>query len=462
MRSPVSASWSRWGAVAQATQTEGSSKGTAWAALGLLMPLLIIAIAATSSRATAQDIGGNLLGSEIPLEDNRGANISVLDRERPEYAPAGIPVGAFMLNPSLDTGAGYLSNVFATPNAAKSDGYVIIDPTISGQSDWSRNSLTAAIGTNLREFFTYHTEDENGWFARVDGRVDLHGDAYIVTGGGVQKAYEEQDSADYPVGAAGAVGYVQEQAYLRAYDIVDRIRLVGATDFTHLAFDDVPQIGGGTLIQSDQDQSIGRFSGRGEYGLTPDISVFSQFTYTYTNYDEPLPGGVENRNSQEGRALLGTSFDITDFVRGQFGVGYVQRRYESAAFENLSGIAFDAKIEYFPTQLMTITIRAYRVVQDSIYFSSGGFFNNAVLLRVDHELLRNLLLYTQLGYNVNQFQGNNRTDHVGEVGFGAHYFLSRGLGLKVDALYIDRASAGTTPGPQFADVRAVLTVIVQR
>ncbi len=386
----------------------------------------------------------------------------MLDRPRPEWAPLGIHVGGFTVFPKVDSGLGYVSNVFATPSDVHGDGYIAIDPTIYAQSNWSRDGLSGSVGAHIRQFFTYRSENEDGWFANLDGRLDVVGDSYITAGASVRKAYEEQDEGDYPIGAIAPVGYVQDQSYLRGFFEQGRIRLVGAADYNHLSFGDVLAQGGGELDQSSQDQSISRFTGRGEFGLTPDQSVFSQFTYTTSSYDHDLAGGLQNRSSQEARAVFGASFDITAVSRGELALGYIQRDYASPAFKNLAGLAVDAKVEYFPTQLVTLTLRGYRLVQDSIFLNSGGFFNNTIILRADYELLRNLLLDAQGSYNLDQFEGVDRIDRVTEFQFGAHYLLSHTLGVKGDLVYIDRNSSGSLPGPRFSDFRAVLTLTVQR
>lgn len=421
-----------------------------------------VADCAAAQTLDTQTVQATFLGNEIPYDFNRGANVSVLERDRPEYEAVGIAVGGFDLFPKVETGIGYLDNVFATKTNKQSDGYFILDPSLTLRSDWSRHYLAFTTGAQLREFFNQSTENEEDAYAQVDGRLDVNSDNMVYGGAYVRKAYEERSSGGYPVGAAAPVEYVQSGGYLRAQHEGGRFKLTAAQGVDHFSFDSVPALAGGDIYQGDRDRTVLRTSGRAEYGVTPDTAVLGQLTYTRTGYDRDLADGRPNRDSDEYKILGGASFDINALIRGQVVMGYVTREYDSGIYNELSGFAADALVQYFPTQLTTVSLSGRRLIEDSFFLTSGGYFNNGVNLRVDHELLYNLILSGQVDYERDEFDGVDRHDDIVSLGATARYLISNEVGVGAAVSYTNRDSSGSLSGIVFDETRFTLTLALQR
>lgn len=396
---------------------------------------------------------------------NRGRNVSVLQRERPEYAAIGIPFSSYILYPRLVSGLGYTDNVYATTGPKDSDEFAEIDPQIIAQSTWSRNSLLIDAGGAFREFFSKSSEDENGGHLIATGRFDLAGASYAIAGANVQRTYEERTDSGFPVGAAAPVPYTTYGAFGRGVYQEGRIRASGSIDFRGFEFDDVPALpkdGGGTINQSFRNEDIVTIAGRGEYAPTPDTGVFGELAYVGSNYVSLV--GVPDRSSHEYRVLAGTDFDLTALVRGEVGGGYVDREYNASAYRSISGFAFRGQVEYFPTPLTTLTVNASRSIQDAVIVNSGGYFSNLVGIKVDHELLRNLLLNAAATYEYDQFNELARHDVIGNLRVGFQYLLSRGVGINASYSYAKRESRAipTLLGPEFNMNRLFIGLVLQR
>lgn len=423
---------------------------------------LAAALAACASAADAQAIETSVLGSEIPPSFNRGRNVSVLEREHPEYAANGLKAGGFTVFPVLETGLGYLSNVFATQTNPRSDAYAVVDPSLTARSDWSRHQLILGVGAQLREFVSHPQGNEEGWFLTADGRLDIDRDDTVTAGAEVRQLYEERDSGDFPSGTSGPLPFIESRIFGRASHEGGRVRLVGAADVSHFGFGDVPALGGGTIAEGDRDRTISRLSARGEYAFNPDASAFAEVGASSSDYDGELSTGAPNRSSREYRVLGGASFDLTALARGVVAIGYIDREYQSGLYRDVSGFAFDARVEYFPTPLTTLALTASRRIEDAVVLNSGGYFNSIVALRADHELLRNLLLHARLSYENDDFQGVSAEDDIVTFEAGAIYLANRGMAVKSTLAYVDRTSSGDVRGPQFEEFRAVASVVLKR
>jgi hypothetical protein len=413
-----------------------------------------------STAVVAQTIQSTLLDPELPDDYSRGRNISVMERDRPEYQPLGIQQGQFTLFPSVEGGFGYSSNVFATQSHETGDGYFILNPTLTVQSNFATNALNFSAGGLLREYFSQASENENGWFVTADGRLDIDQYDNFAAGLVARHVYEERDSGGYPTGAAAPVPVTLTGIYTRLVHETGRIRAYGAFDATDFNYTSVPLIGGGTLTQADRDRYVLRFTGRGEYALTPESAVFAQYTYTDSHYLNDVSLGIPDRSSNESKFLTGATFDLTALVRGSIGVGYLRRDYHSP-YRSLDGLTLAVKVEYFPTQIDTVTFAARRLIQDSIIGQSGGYFNNGVDLREDHELLRNLLLHAAIDYEDDKFDSVAREDKIAIFEAGAKYLVSQIVDLQGTMNYTSRTSdVGTAiaPGPKFDEFRFMFTV----
>ena len=392
---------------------------------------------------------------------NRGRNTSVLQRERPEYAAAGVPVSSFIFYPRLSSGLGYTDNVLATENKT-SDEYAEIDPNLVVQSIWSRNSLNLDMGGLFRLYDHKHSENEEGGHIRAVSRLDLVGDSYALLGGDVQRAFEERTDGGAPVNSAGAIPYNTYGVFGRGVYQAGRVRASASLDFRDFDWDNVPAIGGGTVDQRYRDETVTTLTGRGEYAPTPDTGVFGELAYVTSDYRDVV--GVPSRSSTEYRVLGGADFDLTALIRGEIGGGYVDREYNSSTYGAISGFAVRGQIEYFPSPLTTLTMNLSRSIQDAVILNSGGYFSNLVGFRVDHELLRNLLLNAAITYEYDDYDVIRRHDNIGNLKLGFQYLLSRGVGINASYSYAKRESHAdpTLVGPQFNVNRLFIGLVLQR
>ncbi len=175
-------------------------------------------------------------------------------------------------------------------------------------------------------------------------------------------------------------------------------------------------------------------------------------------------GGVfgPSRNSSDYSVLAGANFDVTALVRGEVGVGYTSRKYESPVFGRISGLAMAAKVEYFPTELTTVTLEGHRRITESIISGAAGYFDTGAALVLDHELRRNILVRARGEYYALDYRGIDRNDKVYGLTGGATYLLSHTVGLNGSLSYLKRSSSGVNAGREFDDVIVSIGLVLQR
>ncbi|MDO7844601.1 outer membrane beta-barrel protein [Sphingomonas immobilis] len=406
--------------------------------------------------AQAQTVGNGFLDSEIPFEVVRGDNVSVRDRPRPDYEAAGIRGGSMVYYPSITLGAGYSDNVYGFTNNPVSDGFFTIDPSITAQSDWSRHSISVDAGASLRRFATADNKNEDGYRFGVAGKLNI-GDSYIAARGRVRRAYESQISGSFTANTAASVPYVIKTGELRGAYQGARMRLVGFADYNKIDFVNTPSIIGGIVDQKTRDRATERGAIRLEYAATPGTSAFVQASIFGTQYDTGRAlGGAQNRDSTGFRLLGGATFDLTAVVRGWFGLGYTKQVYDSPVYPTIEGVAGDIRIEYFMTQLTTVTFTGRRTIEDAVTPGSGGYFATSGRVRIDHELLRNVLLNVDGGVEWDDFSGITRRDKLWTISGGGNYLLNHQMGISAGISHIARDSKGAPLGQIFDETRGTV------
>jgi hypothetical protein len=406
---------------------------------------------AAPQQAGAQVLG-RLLDTDIPFELNDPDRPTVLERPRPELAPLGISSGGFVLFPQVEVTPGYTSNVFGSNVDKRSDALLLVNPSISVRSRWSRNMLNAVAEGRFQRHLSNTIRDNDGYNAMVEGRIGIREGSNFYGQVRSERVYIEQYTGDFPANAASPVPLDRQSAIVRGTYQGGAFRLIGNMDVTRLDFSPTRTLDGVTLDQDFRDETVWRWSGRAEYRLSPARVVFAQATYMIHDYTSPS-ASQPDRTGDETRLVAGISFYPTPLLRTRLAVGYLSRRYDDPGVSDLGGLAVDLQADYLVSQLTTVSLAARRDVQDAILPDSPGFTATRVQARVDHEYLRNLLLHAQVAFEKDNFVDIDRRDTQFRLEAGASYTPFRRIVFDPTAQFIKRDSKGTVPGQRFDELR---------
>ena len=416
----------------------------------------VLAPEAAAAQALGQYVYGQFLDSEIPLTTVTGRNQGVRDRIKLELRPVGLPLGGFRLFPSLDGGVGYTSNVVGAATNARSDGYAEVNPAVSVQSQWARNALNATISYDGLRFFRTSAENQNGILVEADGRLDFLNKDYLYATASYRRSYEDQLEASFPQGGAGALAVDQPSFLTRGSYSLNRVRLTASADYNNFTYRNTVSTTGSVLDLSFRDRDVYRGSVRGEYLLGQENSAFLQGTFRRTDYQTSDP--LNDRTSDEWRLNAGAIADVTELLRVAGGVGYFHRTYPNPLFRPFGGVAIDLRASYYLTPLTTLTGIASRQPDEASIARSSGYIATRLGGRIDHELLRNLVVYLTADYSSASFKGIDRRDQAADGGAGVDWMLNRWFTASVAATYVSRVSHGADSGPDIPEYRGLFMV----
>jgi hypothetical protein len=367
---------------------------------------------------------------------------TVTQRPRPEYNPIGMRVGDFFWFPHAEFDEAYNSNIFATP-IATSDFTTLLQPGFDLLSSFPRNALNFHAGA-VSQFYAEHPAQntQNGSVA-VDGQVDVTAGSWFY--GGAQAAHLDipRTSPNSPGNAAEPVTYNSYSA--NAGYTQTKVRLVYQAEAAvqYVQYNSVPLIGGGTLSQSSNDVTVSQTVLRSGYEFVPDYQGYIRLSGNLRDYEHTAPGAVR-LNSVGYRIDVGLEIFPRHVLYGDVYFGYLNQSYDISSLGSIAAPDAGGRLVWNVTPLTTATLTGLRTVVQSnqtVATTGAGYLASTVVGNIDHELLRNLLVNANAGYENDPYQGNTRTDNVFNAGAGLKYLVNRNIFLGCTYSYQQRKSS---------------------
>lgn len=363
---------------------------------------------------------------------------AVLDRYQEAFDPEPVRLGSLVLNSELGLGAEYNDNVFAADSEAvgtgideETDVILRVAPTIDLRSDLTRHAFGARLQVDHREYTDLDSESATNVRGELSGRLDVTRTFDVEGTFFASDQVEGRRDANNQAVFAEPVSFQTTGARAVARFTRDRIRLRAIYQAEQFSYDDVPLIAGGEFDLSERDFDAQFLRGRAAYAVSPDIAIFVQGELNQRNYDEDIliNGALESRDSEGFAAQVGVNFELPVLIRGDIAVGVLEDDVDSEAIADVDGLSLDANVQWFPTRLTTVTFDASRRTTDAGLVSAGSATAQDFGVRVDHELLRNVLLFGQARLGQREFEANDRDDDLFDARVGATYKLNKRVHL---------------------------------
>lgn len=352
---------------------------------------------------------------------------AVTDRYQQDFDPEPVRLGTFRLNSSLRLGVEADDNVFADAENTESDVTVAITPTADLRSDWARNEVAGRVQVEHREYTDLGSESATQLRGELRGRLDVTRDFDL---NGVVFASDEVEErrnvANLDV-FEEPVSFQTAGARVGARFQRDRLRARVEGEQTDYSYDDVPLVGGGDFSLEERDYTFQRARTRVSYALSPDVAVFGQAEINARDYSLPvfIDGNSADRDSEGYAVQVGSNFELPFLIRGDVAIGYLEDTKESSVFADVSGLSLEADVQWFPTRLTTVSFEAGRNVIDPGLATSGSAVATDFSVRVDHELLRNVLLFGEAGMRQRDYEDVDRDDDLVDLRVGATYKMNK-------------------------------------
>lgn len=377
---------------------------------------------------------------------DRDHNISVQQRATEEHGALGISLGGFLLYPQVDLGVEMNDNIFAASANETDDTIFHTGASARLASQWSRHALNFFGGVASRTFSDNGDDDAVDWRLGADGQLDIRRETYLRGAAGFGRSTESRFSGNGPATLAEPIEFDFVDASAALVHNVNRIRASIGFSYGTFDYDDGRLVGGAPYEQDDRDNDVYDITGRIDFAMSPDTAVFGQIKQTTRDYkrDSGTANGqpILDRDSEGWRGLLGANFDLTSVVRGEVGVGYSSTTYDSPALPDVDGFAASAEVDWFVTQLTTLSFEAGKETTDSGITGASGIDRVSYSARADHELRRDIILTGGVALQQDDYQSIDRNDDRSRYDVGVDWYANRALKFGVGYERLEQSSSG--------------------
>lgn len=424
----------------------------AGASLGVLAAALCVAGVTSAAPITTDNAFG------------RDRNTSVRDREKPEYEARGMRAGRFVFFPEFDLASRYDDNVFAESTAQDSDSVTSARLSALLRSDWRRHAFNFSAAAESSYHSEFKSLDAVDGFANADARLDIIGQTYLDLRLGFADEHEDRIDSQVLAVLSEPVPVTRENAHVDLVLTGTRSRLTLGGDMQRANYSDVRDINGLTIDQDDRDNDRFEASARVDYAVSPDTALFVEATRNWRNQDvDPAPAsGIIGRDSDGYAALTGVNFEVSNVMRGEVGVGYMRQMYDDSRVEPSEGLAVDARVEWFPDELVTVTLTGSRTVTDSGEPGAAGVVASEAEVRADYELRRNVVLGVRTSYATDEYVGVDREEDRLTGAVEANYLVNDTASVYAAAEYVEQESTGAVAGRAFTVNRFAVGLRLRR
>jgi hypothetical protein len=381
----------------------------------------------------------------LPDEVPRGETVT--DRPRPDYDPIGQRVGSFILYPNATFQESYETNILGSPTQPVGDFISSLAPSLDMKSDWNNHALNFHADGSIQKYAEHSSQDYNDYTFGSDGRLDIDRDAQLFGTLGYSERHEPVWSPDNPGNVHPSLVTIVPEPYtdfsgsVAGQKAFNRLSFRLDATYDDFRFSDVTSASGIPVPMHLEDYSQEQLTLRTTYELAPLRQIYLLTSYNWIDYAAAADLGGFNRTSNGYMAALGTRYDLTGIVFADFYAGYLDQSYKDPRLPAITGPAAGLKLTWNVTRLTTITGSFNRSLAETILPGASGYFDTNSEIRIDHELLRNVILNGSIGYEQDAFHGVQRIDNYYLAGLGAKYLLNHNFWLSIGYTFQTRDSS---------------------
>ena len=353
-----------------------------------------------------------------------------------------LPVGGWLLSPTLLVGGVFDDNVFQTQTNRKAAIGARVAPSLIAERNTGIHKTTL-YGFADAKFYSGESQADmvsaRGGFAHVyEAQRDLvfrfQGDytrQTSVFNGGVNQfdvAPLQNPAGNNPV--ANPASYNQLTGSASVQKSFNRSFVALGTSTTYVAYDNAT-VRPGSPTTTFPDGVVTSVTGRAGTWVGPWFYVFAEPSADWRRYDNA------SLDSRGYRVIGGVGSDQIGLFRGEIFGGYQAQHFEQSGLGTNSGEIFGARLYYYPTQYWTLSASVDQTLGVStIAIGSSSLATptktTTALLQSNYSLSRYWSANTRFGYTRAEYVGSPNLDNGWLAGVGFSYSVWRNLGLVID------------------------------
>jgi hypothetical protein len=351
----------------------------------------------------------------LDTKGNEAVDINKMDES---YQAKGVDLGQYLFFPQIESGGTWNSNIYAQ-RAKKSDFIGVNSPSFRLQSRFENHALDFNGQIDDYRYASFsgdnHTDGHLGANGRLDVTHDLELTAFI-------DGYMRNEDRSSPDAIGNALKPTPTQginSFAGIKQVLNKLTLSGRVGVDRLEYANVDLKGGGTKNNEVRDRTETTVLQRAGYEFSPGYSAVLQTSENQRVYDQ-MDSGV-SRNSQGYRIESGLGVDISQLLKGDVLVGYMNQDYNDSSLGRASGVSATMSLNWTPDELTLILPALSRSVQETTTAGASSMVETTASLLLRHEFLRNLVSTAYFSIVHDTLVGPGQVAWTGDAKVGSTY-----------------------------------------
>lgn len=411
----------------------------------LLVSLLFVGL---SSRSWSQTIPD--------LPDRYRSDVAG-DRPQPVFDPIGVRLGSFVARADGDVDIGYDSNLFGRADDIVGDGYARLSPSLRVTSDWGRHAVEVGGGADLTRYFRATSQNTDNFRANVGGILEIGDRVTVYPSVNFSREAEPRGSVGNPFTTGDPIFQRRLVSNIGARFDGGRFSAEMLLAHRRERYGSVKIDG---LVVSQRFRDSTGVGGRVTllYKVTPAVSALVQGVTDSSG--NPHDEFCCQRDAHGFALLAGARFDPRGLIAGQVAVGYRQRTFEGTDTSS-HGLTYDARLQWYPTELLTVSLRADRQFRSTGITAADAVLVDKMSLGVVYEMYRDLNFYLQAERETSDYRQVDSSTDLKSISLRATYTSRRLLQLSAFARYLTNEKNRASFATAFDAIRAGVSIRVR-
>lgn len=408
---------------------------------GILLPALASLVPVNGARAQSGD--GLLVTPATPdgFPADRDVNLRAIPGP---WAPLGKQVGALIVNAEAGLGNGITSNTYQVTTDPQASSFVSFSPKATVRTNWSRHAIRLSGDAQLYRYIGESRRNESTWRLSAGEQIDVSSKLSLQAEGSMLQGSRNRFSGDIETSLAPISTYRQDAVAFNATYTAGRSKVSVDAQLFDIRFKPFKLANGASQSDAAQDRTAQRLAMQFQYALTPTVAFYVQGDFSSIDFDRTVLHTIIDSDSDGGRLLAGTQISIAGYATATVAVGYSMREYAEPGIKSVKGFSAEAQIEVYLSPLTTISVEGGRRFSDTRIVGTDPYFQTQVTGRIDHALLRNLLLSATAQYSQQDYIVLPRSASTKRFGLSGRYLGSRRFELGASATYNTRSRGASS------------------
>jgi hypothetical protein len=350
----------------------------------------------------------------------------------------GIPIGSFLLLPSVGAYLSHDDDVFAADSSQLDDFTLTVAPELRLLSQWSQHSVELLAGLRGNFYDEYSSENVENYYVGGRARIDILHDLKLRGEVRYESAHEARGTGYSFAPFMEPAGYEQLDAEVSVSKRFNRLWTETGGTLRQNEFRPV-EIKGSIVPQDARDETRYEAYNRTGYELSARTSIYGEVARVWTDFH-----GHEY-DGDGYRLLAGIRYELTRLTRADVAVGVLEHDFDQPGIKDVDAWTWRAQVFWNPTPLTQIVLSGRRDIGVADFYSNDSSrLASEVGLRADYDIRRDVRLTGIIGYQWIEYGNLDLDEDMLSAAAGIEYFFDPVWSLLLTTTYqnFDRSTAG--------------------